>query len=116
MVNNANICRKPVPEFIPKTRRKRSLPLKKSLFPPLSPPPLPLKFGLKNLLKFKNSNRSQVQRFKVRTYSGGVFSRVTILAEWLCYFNDLAVGETAAPACFLWENAEGAGMPPLLSH
>jgi len=38
------------------------------------------------------------------------------LAEWLRYFNDLAVGETAAPACFLRENAEGAGMPPLLSH
>jgi len=26
------------------------------------------------------------------------------------------VGETAAPACFSRENAEGAGMPPLLSH
>jgi len=37
------------------------------------------------------------------------------LAEWLRYFNDLAVGETAAPACFSRENAEGAGMPPLLS-
>jgi hypothetical protein len=50
------------------------------------------------------------------TYSQGVLSRVTILAEWLRQFNDLAVGETAAPACFLRENAEGAGMPPLLSH
>ncbi len=29
------------------------------------------------------------------------------LAEWLRYFNDLVVGETAAPACFLRENAEG---------
>jgi hypothetical protein len=48
--------------------------------------------------------------------SGGVLPRVTILAEWLRHFNDLAVGETAAPACFLRENAEGAGMPPLLSH
>jgi len=50
------------------------------------------------------------------TCSGGALLRVTILAEWLRYFNDLAVGETAAPACFLRENAEGAGMPPLLSH
>jgi len=48
--------------------------------------------------------------------SRGLLSRVTILAKWLCHFNDLAVGETAAPACFLRENAEGAGMPPLLSH
>ena len=47
---------------------------------------------------------------------GGVLSRVTILAEWLRHFNGLAVGETAAPACFLRENAEGAGMPPMLSH
>jgi len=38
------------------------------------------------------------------------------LAEWLRHFNDLAVGETAAPACFSRENAEGAGMPPLLSR
>jgi len=38
------------------------------------------------------------------------------LAEWLRHFNDLAVGETAAPACFSRENAEGAGMPSLLSH
>jgi len=38
------------------------------------------------------------------------------LAEWLRHFNDLAVGETAAPACFLRENAMGAGMPPLLTH
>jgi hypothetical protein len=45
----------------------------------------------------------------------GAFPRVAIFAEWLRYFNDLAVGETAAPACFLRENAEGAGMPPLLS-
>jgi len=52
----------------------------------------------------------------VCTCSGGALSRVTILAEWLRYFNDLAVGETAAPACFSRENAEGAGMPPLLSR
>jgi hypothetical protein len=39
------------------------------------------------------------------TCSGGALSRVTILAEWLRYFNDLAVGETAAPACFSRENA-----------
>jgi len=38
------------------------------------------------------------------------------LAEWLRYFNDLEVGETAAPACFLRENAEGAGMPRMLSN
>ena len=45
----------------------------------------------------------------------GVLLRVTILAEWLRYFNDLAVGETATSAFFSRENAEGAGMPPLLS-
>jgi len=50
------------------------------------------------------------------TCSRGVLYRVTILAEWLRHINDLTVGETAAPACFLRENAEGAGMPPLLSH
>jgi len=38
------------------------------------------------------------------------------LAESLRIFSDLAVGETAAPACFSRENAEGAGMPPLLTH
>ena len=47
--------------------------------------------------------------------SRGVLFRATTLAEWLRHFNDLAVGETAAPAWFLRENAEGAGMPPLLS-
>ena len=50
------------------------------------------------------------------TCSGGALPRVTILAEWLRYFNALAVGETAAPACFVRENAEEAGMPPLLTH
>ena len=45
----------------------------------------------------------------------GVLFRVTIRLEWLRHFNDLAVGETAAPACFSRENAEGAGIPPLLS-
>ena len=48
--------------------------------------------------------------------SQGVRPRKTISAEWLRYFNDLAVGETAATACFSRENAEGAGMPPLLNH
>jgi len=38
------------------------------------------------------------------------------LAEWLGYFNDLAVEKTEAPAYFSRENAEVAGMPPLLSH
>jgi hypothetical protein len=47
--------------------------------------------------------------------SRDVLFRVTILAEWLRHFIDLAVGETAAPAGFSRENAEGAGMPPLLS-
>jgi hypothetical protein len=47
--------------------------------------------------------------------SWGVLSRVTILAEWLRHFNVLAVGETAALASFLRENAEGGGMPPLLN-
>jgi len=41
-----------------------------------------------------------------RMFSWGVLFRVTILSEWLRHFIDLAVGE----------NAEGAGMPPLLSH
>jgi len=58
----------------------------------------------------------ELQRHCPGPCSGGTLSRVTILAEWLRYFNDLAVGETAAPACFLRENAEGAGMPPLPSH
>jgi len=53
---------------------------------------------------------------KKGTCSGGVVPRVTILAEWFRHFNDLAVGETAASACFSRENAEGAGMPPLLSR
>ena len=44
--------------------------------------------------------------------SRGLLPRVTILPEWLRHFNDLAVEETAAPACFSRENAEGAGMPP----
>jgi hypothetical protein len=48
--------------------------------------------------------------------SRGVLSRVRILAEWLRHFNGLTVGATAAPACFLRENAEGVGMPPLPSH
>jgi hypothetical protein len=52
----------------------------------------------------------------ISEYSWGVLFRFTTLAEWLRYFNDLAVGETAAPACFSRENAEGAGMLPLLSH
>ena len=30
--------------------------------------------------------------------SEGALSRETILAEWLHHFNNLAVGETAAPA------------------
>jgi len=51
-----------------------------------------------------------------RMCSRGVLSRLTILAKWLRHFNDLAVGETAAPAWYLRENAEGAGMLPLLSH
>jgi hypothetical protein len=42
----------------------------------------------------------------------GVFSRLETLAEWLCYLNDLAVGENAASTCFSRETAEGAGMPP----
>jgi hypothetical protein len=48
--------------------------------------------------------------------SWGVLIRLTTLAEWLRYFNGLGVGETAAPACFSREDAEGAGMPPPLSH
>jgi hypothetical protein len=49
-------------------------------------------------------------------YSWGGLPRVTILVEWIRHFNDLAVGEAAAPACFSRENAEGAAMPPLRSH
>jgi hypothetical protein len=52
---------------------------------------------------------------KEKYVSKVVLLRVTILAEWLRHFNNLAVGETAAPACFSRKNAEGAGMPPLLS-
>jgi hypothetical protein len=52
----------------------------------------------------------------ISAYSWSVLIRFTTLAEWLRYFNDLAVGETATPACFSRENAEGAGMLPLLSH
>ena len=48
--------------------------------------------------------------------SRGVRFRVTILAEWLRHFSDLAVRETAVPAGFTRENAEEAGMPPLLSY
>ena len=46
----------------------------------------------------------------------GVLPRITTLTEWRRHCSDLAVGETAAPACFSRENAEGAGMPPLLNH
>jgi hypothetical protein len=46
--------------------------------------------------------------------SWGVLFRVTILVEWLSHFIDLAVGETAAPASFSRENAEGVGMPSRL--
>jgi hypothetical protein len=42
----------------------------------------------------------------------GVLFRLAILPEWFCYFNDLAVGETAASPCFSRKNAEGAGMQP----
>jgi hypothetical protein len=52
---------------------------------------------------------------KSRTRSRSLLLHITILTEWLRHFNDLSVGETAAPAIFLRENAEGAGMPPLLS-
>ena len=44
----------------------------------------------------------------------GVVPRIRTLTEWLRHFNDLSVGETAAPARFSQENAEGEGMPPLL--
>jgi hypothetical protein len=53
--------------------------------------------------------------YKKGACSRGLLPRVPILAKWLRHFNDLAVGETAAPAWFSRENAEGAGMPPLLS-
>jgi len=49
-------------------------------------------------------------------YSGSSCFPVTVLAESLLIFSDLAVGETAAPACFSRENAEGEGMSPLLSY
>jgi hypothetical protein len=51
-----------------------------------------------------------LDKFRVR--SVGALPRATILAEWLRYFNDLAVGETAAPACFLRENAKGGRNAP----
>jgi hypothetical protein len=58
MVNNANICRMPIPEFIPKTRRQRSLRLQKLLFPPLSFPPLPLKTRLPERVEIENDRIS----------------------------------------------------------
>jgi len=64
--------------------------------------------------------RDQMRRWKliITCYVclRGVLFRVTILAKWLRHFNNLTVGETAAPACISRENAEGAGMPPLLSY
>jgi hypothetical protein len=42
----------------------------------------------------------------------GVLFRVTILVEWFRHFIELAVGQTAVPASFSRENAEGVGMPP----
>ena len=89
MVNNANICRMPAPECVPEIRRQRFFPLQKLNVPPVPSLPWPPKTGLKNLLNFKKDDRSQVSRqafrrdkgFMVRTYSGGVVSRVTILAE-----------------------------------
>jgi hypothetical protein len=48
--------------------------------------------------------------------SWGVFFRLSILPKRLRYFIDLAVGETAASASLSRENAEGEGMPPLLSR
>jgi len=68
------------------------------------------------MLAVKNHRHMFQKRFRNCTCSRGLLPRVTILAEWLRHFNDLAVGETAAPACFSRENAEGAGMPPLLSR
>jgi hypothetical protein len=69
------------------------------------------------LLFQKNKDQPLIYGFFRCTCSGGgTLSRGTISAEWLRHFNNLAVGETAAPACFLRENAEGAGMPPLLSY
>jgi hypothetical protein len=43
---------------------------------------------------------------KDRVRIRGVFARETILAERLRYSNDLALGETAAPACFSQKNAQ----------
>jgi hypothetical protein len=75
--------------------------------------------SLKQYTLFKKDDPFHSYRRKlvyVLFRSWGVLFRLTTSAEWLRYFNDLAVGETAAPACFSRENAEGAGMPPLLSH
>jgi len=48
----------------------------------------------------------------VGNYSEGGCFPVTILAESLRIFSELAVGETAA----ILSAAEGAGMPPMLTH
>jgi len=50
------------------------------------------------------------------TIQGGGCFPVMLLAESLRIFSELAMGETAAPACFSRENAEGEGMPPLLTR
>jgi hypothetical protein len=51
-----------------------------------------------------------------RMCSGGSLPRETILAKWLRHFNNLAVGETAAPAGFFAGERGGVGMPSLLSY
>lgn len=48
--------------------------------------------------------------------SWGMCFRFTALAECLRYCNCLAVGEAATPACFCREDAEGAGILPLLTN
>jgi hypothetical protein len=64
-------------------------------------------------IHFGNKTNTKLNQY---IYSGDALSRETISAKWLRHFNNLAVGETAAPACFSRENAEGAGMPPILSY
>jgi len=63
------------------------------------------------LFPFRKPTASDIE------YFGGISKTKWIWSIWMLpYFNDLEVGETASPACFLRENAKGAGMPPPLSH
>jgi len=66
MVNNANICRMPTFECIPKNRRQRYFSLQKLRVPPVSPLPLPSKTGLTERVENKTlpQHTSVCEHFK----------------------------------------------------